>query len=95
MVLLHRWIKPCKMESLLCSFVAKCGLFLTLQRDRILMYEKNLGNYYFSLPLWLTSLHQMALYSTELALNCNFIDLAANAFCICTSFNICFGTIVL
>lgn len=68
---------------------------LMSQIDGILMYGKNLGNYYFFLSLWLTSLHQMALYSTEPILNSNFIDIAVNAFCICTGFNICFGTIVL
>lgn len=53
MALLHRWIKPHMTKSLLHSFVGKYSIFLMSWMDRIWMYGKNLGNYYFHLSLWL------------------------------------------
>lgn len=46
----------------------------------ILRYGKNLGHYCFSLSLWLTSLHLLAIYSTELVLNHSFTDTAVMLF---------------
>lgn len=47
---------------------------------RILRYGKNLGHDCFSLSLWLTSLHQLAIYSTEPVLNHSFIEIAVMLF---------------
>lgn len=63
--------------------------------DGIWIYGKNLGNYLFHVSLWLTALYQMALNAIEPVLNFSFIDIAVNAFCTCTGFNICFDTSVL
>lgn len=74
------------MKILLGSFVDKCSRLFFPNRENFDVWEK-LGNLLFFFISVACFLHQIALHSTELVLNCSYTDINSKCFCICTGFN--------